>query len=154
MKTINAHLRFLWLLSLAPCGLWPAVGAGFGDLNASVPVAIGKGFQLLKSAGPVAAFEAWREGGVWDDAAKTTDETNKFKEMVKPLRNYRSYEVIEVKEIGKTSKILYVAMSFERGVLYGSFLVWKSDRDWIVQRMEFNTKPEVIMPWLAVGGGK
>lgn len=149
MKTIIARLRFLWLLSIAQCCLWQAVGA-----NAPVPVALEKGFQLLKSAGPVPAFEAWREGGVLDDAAKTSDEATKFNEMVKLLRNYRSYEVIEVKEIGKTSKILYVSMSFERGVLYGSFLVWKSERDWIVQRMDFNTKPEVIMPWLALGGGK
>jgi hypothetical protein len=149
MKTITAHLRFLLLLSIAQCCLWQAFGA-----NAPVPVALEKGFQLLKNAGPVPAFEAWREGGVLDDAAKTAIETNKFKEMVNPLRNYRSYEVIEVKEIGNTSKILYVSMSFERGVLYGSFLVWKSEQDWIVQRMDFNTKPEIIMPWLVLGGGK
>jgi len=58
-----------------------------------------------------------------------------------------------MKEIGTTSKILYVSMSFERGVLYGSFLVWKSDRDWRIQNLEFNSKPEVIMPWLALAGG-
>jgi hypothetical protein len=45
-------------------------------------------------------------------------------------------------------------MSFERGVLYGSFLVWKSDRDWVVQQMDFNPKPQVIMPWLTSGGDK
>lgn len=42
----------------------------------------------------------------------------------------------------------------ERGLLYTSFLVWKSDRDWLVQHLDFSTKPEVIMPWLALGGGK
>ena len=89
-----------------------------------------------------------------DEPAKAKDETNRFKEMVKPLRNYRSYEVIEVREIGKTSKILYISMSFERGMLYGSFLVWKAERDWIVQRLDFSTKPEIIMPWLVLGGGK
>ncbi len=149
MNTIIAHLRFLGFLSLAQCCLWPAIGA-----DATVPVAVDKGFRLLKGAGPVAAFEAWREGGVLDDGTKTPDEANKFKEMVKPLRNYRSYEVIEAKEIGKTSKLLYVSMSFERGVLYGSFLVWKSDENWLVQRMEFNMKPEVIMPWLLLRGAK
>ena len=87
-----------------------------------------------------------------DAAAK--EELKKFKEVVSPLKEYRSYEIIQVKEIGKTSKILYLSMSFERGVLYGSFLVWKSDRDWIVQHLEFNTKPEIIMPWLLLNEGK
>ncbi len=149
MKTITAHLRFLLLLGLAPCCLWQAVGA-----NAPVPAALEKGFQIFKSAGPVPAFDAWREGGVLEDAAKAPGETSKFKEMVKPLRNFKSYEVIGAKEIGTTSKILYVAMAFERGVLYGSFLVWKSERDWVVQRMDFDTKPEIIMPWLALGGAR
>jgi hypothetical protein len=151
MKTINAPIRFLWLLSIAQCCLGQAVGA-----NAPVPVAIEKGFQLLKSAGPVPAFETWREGGVLAEVDKTTQDaaTTKFKEMLKPFRGYLSYEVIEVKEIGQTSKILYLSIRFERGVLYGSFLVWRSERDWIVQHMDFNTKPEIIMPWLALGGGK
>jgi len=124
-----------------------------GVLDSTVPVVLEKGFKLCQSAGPVTAFEAWREGIVLENA-RTTDQAIQFKEMVKLLRNYRSYEVVEVKEIGRSSKILYVAMSFERGMLYGSFLVWRSERDWAVQRMDFSTKPEGIMPWLALGGGK
>jgi hypothetical protein len=88
------------------------------------------------------------------EGVQGTQEASRFKETVRSLRNYRSLEVIEVKEIGKTSKILYLAMNFERGVLYGRFLLWKSDRDWVVQHIDFSTKPEVIMPWLALGGGK
>ena len=154
MKAIRKYVRLICILSIVQCWLQQAVGAEGGSGGGSVPVLLQKGFDLLKTAGPVAAFGTWREGGVLDEDVNAKDEINTFREMVKRLRNYRSYEVIEIKEIGTTSKILYVSMSFERGVLYGSFLVWKSDRDWVVQQMDFNTKPQVIMPWLTSGGDK
>ena len=69
MKTITTHFRFLWLLTITQCCLWHAVGA-----DALVPAAIEKGFQLLKTGGAMPAFETWRDGGVLDDAARTTDE--------------------------------------------------------------------------------
>jgi len=39
-------------------------------------------------------------------------------------------------------------MIFERGIVYARFLVCRADKDWVVQTMDFNTKPEAIMPWL------
>ena len=45
-------------------------------------------------------------------------------------------------------------MSFSRGALYASFLIYKADKEWVVQNMEFNTKPEVVMPWLVLEGTK
>jgi hypothetical protein len=152
MKAILNHVQLICVLSILQCCLQPAVCAEGG--SGAVPALIQKGFALLKSASPVEALDTWREGAVLEDEANARDGINTFKEMVKRLRNYRSYEVIEVKEIGSTSKILYVSMSFERGMIYGSFLVWKSDRDWIVQHMDFNTKPQVIMPWLNCAGDK
>lgn len=151
---MNSFIPLFLLLSVAQCCIWQPRCAGAGDLSTSVPAGIEKGFHLFKTAGPSAAFDAWCQGGLLAQDAAAKEELKKFKETINSLKDYRSYEVIQVKEIGRTSKILYLSMSFDRGVLYGSFLVWKSDRDWIVQRLEFNTKPEVIMPWLLLNEGK
>ena len=37
-------------------------------------------------------------------------------------------------------------MNFERGVVYASFLVYNAEKDWVAQKMDFNTKPETIVP--------
>jgi hypothetical protein len=145
MKSIITHLHlplFAWLC-IVPCSMTQAFAA-----NAPLPTSVERGIQLLKNAGPGPAVEAWREGGMLEDSGRTQNDVARFKALIRPLRNYQSYEVVEVKEIGKTSKILYVAMAFERGILYGSFLVWKSEHGWIVQRTDFSTRPENIMPWL------
>jgi hypothetical protein len=118
-----------------------------------VPPVIGKGLQLLKSAGPGAAFESWREGGLLEEYPEAAQEMSKFKELLRPLRRHQSYEVVEVRDVGRNSRILFVSMTFERGVLFGSLLVWRSDAEWIVQHMEFNTRPEIIMPWLTLSPG-
>ena len=68
--------------------------------------------------------------------------------MARPLGNYKSYELIETKGIGQTSRTVYLSMIFERGIVYARFLVCRADKDWVVQDMDFNTKPEAIMPWL------
>ena len=48
----------------------------------------------------------------------------------------------------RSSKIVYVSIEFDRGAVYGGFLVYKTDQDWVVQNMEFNIKPELILPGL------
>ncbi len=154
MKTIKSAFLLLGLAGLAQWFPWPALDAQAADPNPILPPAVEKGFKLLGSANPTVAFDAWREAAVLDDATKAAQDRKKFEEIVKPLRNYRSYEIIEVREIGRTSKLLCVSISFERGILYGSFLVWKSERDWLVQHADFATKPEVIMPWLALSPGR
>jgi hypothetical protein len=149
MKTIaHLHLPFFAWLCLAPCTVTQAFAA-----TAPLPASVERGIELLKNAGASPAFEAWRKGGMLEDSGKTQNDVLRFKALIRPLQNYQSYEVVEVKEIGKRSKIFYVSMAFERGMLYGSFLVWKAERDWIVQRSDFSTRPEAVMPWLAQANG-
>ena len=154
MKTITSYIPLFLILSIAQCCMWQPRSAAAGDLSTSVPSAVEKGLHLLKTAGASVAFDAWCQGGLLAQDAAAKEQLKKFKEVIGPLKEYRSYEVIQVKEIGKSSKILYLSMSFVGGVLYTSFLIWKSDRDWLVQHLEFNTKPEIIMPWLLLNEGK
>ena len=150
MKTLNRPVWFFATLSLALCGPALFVNAEAAIADPQVPAVIEKGFGVLKAAGAEAAFDAWGDAALREtDKAKRESGAKRFAEMVKPLRDYRSHEVVEVKQIGKMSKILYLAIRFERGMVYAKFLVWRSDQDWIVQQLNFDTRPEVIMPWLA-----
>ncbi len=81
-------------------------------------------------------------------------EAEKFKQIERYFGKYKSYEWIDTKEIGASSKIVYLTMTYERGAAFASFLVYKGEKDWIIQNMDFNTTPATIMPWLAYSGGK
>lgn len=127
-----------------------AVGA---DSTPSVPPVIQAGFTSWAKGGVVLAFDAWQKGGFMAGDRKIAAQSNYFKRLDRAIGSYKSYELIETKEIGLSSEIVYLAVNFEQGGVYARFLLYRTDKGWIVQDMDFSTKPEAIMPWLAFAGG-
>ncbi|MBM3835763.1 MAG: hypothetical protein FJ403_21340 [Verrucomicrobia bacterium] len=153
--TNKTLLRFAFVptLLLASYLLWPLVRAAQGEGDTLPPI-LQAGLSAYASGGPEAAIVAWRKGGPLESDRKALEHADDFKEMQRTFGHYRSHELIETKDVSKASKIVFLAMNFERGAAYASFLTYKTSKDWVVQDMDFSTKPETIMPWLALGAGK
>jgi hypothetical protein len=134
-------LGMLWLM--------PAVEAA---AKPSVPPVVQDGFTAWNKGGAILAFDVWRKGGLLEDNGKVASQSGYFKRLDQALGNYRSYDVVESKSIGVNSQILYLSMDFERGAVYARFLVYHTGKAWVVQDMDFSTKPEAIMPWVAFQG--
>ncbi len=142
-----------------------AIGLGFicawslvlaaAEPNPALPPVVQGGLTLLASGGPQPAIESWCQGGILErnEGANLAAE-QRLKRLAGLLGNYRSYELIETRELGRTSQLLYLALNFERGALYARFLVCRTDRQWVVQSLDFDTQPEAIMPWLATAPTK
>ena len=81
---------------------------------------------------------------------RAREQTDALKQLAAPLGPLKGCEVIETKTIGQNSQIWYLCLLFERGGIYMRFLLYKTSKDWVVQHLEFNTRPEAIMPWLAL----
>ena len=148
MNTLAARIRSTSALTMAIGCLSSVIGFGAVGLDSSVPPIVKRGFTLYQSGGVQPAFDAWRHGGILEDDDKSKVAEREFRTMVRPMGNYRSFEVIEIKEITRSSRMVYVSIEFDRGAIYGGFLVYKTDQDWVVQNMEFNIKPELILPGL------
>ena len=63
---------------------------------------------------------------------------------------YLNYELIDVKEISETSKVVIISMNYELGPVYAKFLTYKAKAGWILVSFDFNTKPEIILPALFI----
>ena len=148
MNANKSLIRIALILSIACCSILPFLWAADGDLNASVPSIVKVGLAVYASGGPDPALGAWRKGGPSEIDPRAGAQAEDFKQVEKSFGNYKSYELIETREVCRTSKTVYLSMNFERGAVYASFLVFKTSKDWVVQHLEFNTKPDVIMPWL------
>lgn len=134
--------------------LW-AVGASAADTNQGLPAVIEAGFQAWTKGGGIdAILMAWQRGGLLEGSNKAATEARYFRSLLPTLGNYRSHELIHSKAISRASQIVYLSINFERGVVYGRFLVYRADKDWVVQNMDFSERPETIMPWLAFEGEK
>ncbi len=145
-------VRFVLVAVVAGCCMLPLSQAGTSDSNAQVPSLIRDGFSLWAKKGVSYAFDAWKIGGLMEDDSKPAALAKYFGRMDRAVGNFKSYEVIETKCINSTSQIIYLSLNFERAAVYGRFLLYRTDKDWVVQNMDFSTKPEAVMPWLAFAG--
>ena len=148
MKVIKAILGGSVALGLGLGLFLPLTRRVQADPDSPVPAVLQAGFTLYSSGGADAAVLAWRKGGPLEGDGRAAEQTDGLKQMEHPLGNYKSFEMIETREIGKTSRILFCSLNFGRGAVFASFQMYRATKDWVVQDMEFDTKPEAIMPWL------
>lgn len=149
MKIPHLCHRSLRATSLGVLCAWSLLLVA-AEPGSGLPPVVQSGLTLLASGGPQPAVDTWFQGGILerDEGANTATE-RRLKAFADRLGNYRSYESIETRAIGRTSQILYLALNFERGAVYARFLVCRADKQWVVQSLAFDLTPEALMPWLA-----
>lgn len=165
MNIRGIMIRSLLAGALGLCCLWPPLparaGGGSGGgaaagagAPAQVPAVIQNGFKLWSLNHRSSwAFDAWKMGGLMEKDPKTDTLSRYFSRIEQSLGNYKAYEVVDSKRVGQSSGVLYLAINFDRGVIFARFVIYKTDQDWVVQNLDFSPKPEAMMPWLAFEGG-
>jgi hypothetical protein len=134
------------VLSIALCFSRLTTGA------ADFPPIIQKGVAEYERSGAILAFNAWERGGLLEGENGTPGKLRAFKETTDALGSYLSAEKITTKPIGRSSQILYAALNFKRGAVYMKFWLYRGEGGWVVQNFVFSTRPEALMPWLAIEG--
>ncbi len=144
-----------WPVQVVGFALGLALSPGFtlaADPGAQLPPVIGAGFTFYAKGQPEIAVDTWRKGGLLEGERGEQAQVNYLKQTERVLGQYKSYEPIQIKNINATSQIVYLSINFERGAVYARFLLFRTAKEWVVQSLALNTKPETIMPWLALEG--
>ena len=153
VNILRAMVRLLLVLGVGCVGwLWLLKARAAGASSTAPPV-VEAGFALLpKGAGMDSAVNEWQKGGLLEGDVKVSNLANYLRRVNQSSGSYQSHEVLQTRPIGRSSEVLYLAINFERGVVYGRLLLFRSAKDWVVQNMDFSTRPEALMPWLAFEG--
>lgn len=153
MRFIKPAFRIAMALALG-CALGvPLVPALRAQSSPAVPSVIQAGFELWgKGGGMAVVLDVWQKGGLMEGDRKVATLLEFFRRIDRAVGHYRSHEVIQTKRIGPSSEVLYLALNFERGAVYARFLLYRTERAWVVQNLDFSVKPETLMPWLAFEG--
>jgi hypothetical protein len=149
MKITKVIVLSALALSAGFCCLLPFVPVVAAEPDSSIPAVIRAGFVFFQKQHPEQGVDTWKEGGLVGEEFRSVSHANYFKGAERTLGKYDSYELIATKMVGRSSKVIYVSINYERGAVYTRFLVYRADKDWVVQSMDFSTKPEALMPWLA-----
>ena len=152
MCIIRALLQSTPALALVCCGMLTGRALAEGS-NGAIPSVIQAGFDSwTKGAGPGGAVDIWGKGGLMEGDRKAAESANRLRRANQSLGGYMSYEVLKTDGIGRSSEVLYLSLNFQRGAVYARFLMYHTDKGWVVQNMDFSTQPEAIMPWLSFAG--
>jgi len=149
MKAPNAVARVLRFLSIVTICLASTLYPAPAHAEEAIPAIIKSGFSFFAKDRPEHGIDAWRVGGLVGEEFRSIPRGTYFREAEKSLGKFTAYEHITTKMIGTKSKIVYIAINYERGAIYSRFLTYRTEKDWVVQSMYFNVKPEASMPWLA-----
>jgi hypothetical protein len=155
MNISKSILRYTLVIALGSCCLLPLFHARAAGSNSSeVPAIIQNGFKAwAKNRDASWAFDVWKIGGLLERDNKPGTLSRYFREMDQTLGSYLSYEVIETKHVSQNSTVIYLSVNFAHAAVFGRFMLYQSDKDWVVQNMDFSARPEAVMPWLAFEGG-
>ncbi len=138
----NNNSRHVIVALIVVCLLAPITALAENDL----PNIVVTGLNDYKTKGPEAAVKAWIKGSAFETSLEALSQANTFKQVETMYGAYTGYQVIKVKGITKTSKIVYLSMDYEKGPLFASFLTFKSGDKWLLASFTFNMKPEVVLP--------
>jgi hypothetical protein len=150
MNMMKALLRSALVLVVG-CGLLTPI-AFAADADTTIPAIVQGGFSLWATRDASHAFDAWKLGGLLENDSKPGKMTVYFTRLDNTLGKYQSFELIESRHFGKSSRTIYLSINFERAAVYARFLLYQTDKGWVVQDMDFSPKPEALMPWLTFAG--
>jgi hypothetical protein len=153
MNVAKIVIRHFVALAIGCVCSLPLVPANAAVSNGSVPPAIEAGLEVFakgmaQGGGAAAALEVWQRGGLLEGDRKIAVLASYFRRIEQAVGNYKFHELIETKRIGPSSQVIYLSLNFERAAVYARFLLYRTEKYWVIQDMDFSTRPESIMPWL------
>jgi hypothetical protein len=112
----------------------------------SLPQIISSGLEAYKQKGADEAVKAWIKGSPVDGSKEAMSQANNLRRVEDFYGAYRTAQMIGVRPLSKNTQIYYFELDYEKGPLFGKFIVYRSGDGWILTSFTFNTDPGVIVP--------
>lgn len=109
-------------------------------------VPIEAGLDAYRTGGAEAAVRGWLRGGPLEGDAQALAQGNMLKAVESFYGPYRSYEVVAHREAGDATRFVFTVMSYEKGPLFGRFVVFRQGESWTIVQFEVHTDPDEVWP--------
>jgi len=111
-----------------------------------IPKILLSGFDAYKAEGPEAAIRAWLKGSSIEGSKDALSQANVLRQVQDYYGSYKTFELIQSRNLTPTTRVIYLALNYEKGPLFAKFMVYKTAEGWILVNFSFNTKEEFIIP--------
>jgi hypothetical protein len=120
--------------------------------DAIVPPVVLKGFQEFQKNGTLAAMDVWLAGSARDNDEVQDRASAKMTSIQGLFGRVLGHEVIRTVILSPSTRRVYAAVKFEKGVAWMSFDCYKPEKEWIISRFDFGTNANLVLPPNILGG--
>ncbi len=131
----------------------PAAPAVPGTVTANVPDVIAEGFRAFMTGGYASATNAWtRNSSMSVDSVAIQAVNNVFLQQLNLAGNFTGAEIIRVVNLSLSVEEVFVAVKYQRGVLFMGFTCYKGPNGWTVTAIAIDKDPTKVLPTNILGG--
>ncbi len=137
-----------WGVAVALIAMFLSASAGWAakEEKVRVPSTIVTGLGDYAFQGAEAAVKAWVKGTHLEGSPEAAIQVNALKQVEALYGKFQGYHIIQVRELTPLSVIVYLAIHYERGPVFGRFLAFRIKDGWLLPDISFNAKPEAVFP--------
>lgn len=114
--------------------------------DSTIPPIIGAGLAAYKSEGAAAAIKAWLKGSPLEGSKEAMSQVGAIAQVETFYGKYVSYQVLQQRELGSTTQLVYLIMNFEHGPLFAKMTLFKSGAEWTIVSFKFHTEADQVLP--------
>jgi hypothetical protein len=147
------RIQRLIAMAVAACfylAIASGVQAAAVDAPPTFPAILQAGFNVWPRDGAAGAIDIWQKGGLLEGDRKVSTQIHYFMRVAPVIGAYKSFDLIQAQRTSQASQLVYLALNFDRAAVYARFLLYRTEQDWVVQNMDFNVRPEMLIPWMAL----
>ena len=119
--------------------------------DAGVPDIVTRGFDTYQKFGVLPAVDAWLKGSPFE-ASDKDQVTEKIRQVESSYGAFAGYELLRVVKLTPSTRRVYVAVKYVKGVAWMCFDCYRPTTDWTVARFDFSVKADDIIPANILGG--
>jgi len=122
------------------------------ESSVPIPRIIALGLTAYRAEGADAAMKAWVKGGPLEGGKDALDQAAALRSIQEVYGVYRRHELLRTQEISPSVRIYFFTIEYERGPLFLRFVLYHYNptQEWIVTGLDFDTRPERILPEVAL----
>jgi len=110
-----------------------------------LPLVITLGMEAYRQSGAGEAIKAWLKDSPLQSTRDSLKEVNNLHSVESYYGAFQNYDVLSVKDLSPRTRIVFVVMNYERGPLFGRFVAYRAQGEWILTNFEFNTDERQVL---------
>ena len=112
-----------------------------------IPDIVTEGFASYRALGANAGMKMWLKGSSISVSSEViAEELRVLASAEAAFGRLEGYEILELAQFGSRTFYVYAVIHYERGSIFGRFLVYRARQDWLTQGIRFEFSPEQILP--------